>query len=128
MCMYRVYAKASRNIHTDVSSRARDLIFRLSLLLPPYFIYFHTLFFDMLHELIGFSLVFYQSSTMVCFYSKTCVQGLLSKRPKIGFQYKLSLNACQKYCRILQGEHSAILSTFIKLPFVIKIFVLSNFE
>ena len=29
---------------------------------------------------------------------------------------------------MLQGEHSAILSTFIKLPFVIKIFVLSNFE
>ena len=27
-----------------------------------------------------------------------------------------------------QGEHSAILSTFIKLPFVIKIFVLSIFE
>ena len=26
------------------------------------------------------------------------------------------------------GEHSAILSTFIKLPFVIKIFVLSIFE
>ena len=26
------------------------------------------------------------------------------------------------------GEHSAILSTFIKLPFVIKVFVLSNFE
>ena len=29
---------------------------------------------------------------------------------------------------MLQGEHSAILSTFIKLPFVIKIFVLSVFE
>ena len=29
---------------------------------------------------------------------------------------------------MLQGEHSAILSTFIKLPFVNKIFVLSNFE
>ena len=29
---------------------------------------------------------------------------------------------------MLQGEHSAILLTFIKLPFVIKIFVLSNFE
>ena len=27
-----------------------------------------------------------------------------------------------------QWEHSAILSTFIKLPFVIKIFVLSSFE
>ena len=29
---------------------------------------------------------------------------------------------------MLHLEHSAILSTFIKLPFVIKIFVLSNFE
>ena len=29
---------------------------------------------------------------------------------------------------MLQGEHSAILSTFIKLPFVIKSFVLSIFE
>ena len=29
---------------------------------------------------------------------------------------------------MLQGEHSAILSTFFKLPFVIKIFVLSIFE
>ena len=40
---------------------------------------------------------------------------------------QLLLNASQKYCRMLQ--HSAILSTFIiKLPFVIKIFVLSIFE
>ena len=29
---------------------------------------------------------------------------------------------------MLQGEHSATLSTFIKLPFVIKIFALSIFE
>ena len=29
---------------------------------------------------------------------------------------------------MLQWEHSAILLTFIKLPSVIKIFVLSNFE
>ena len=29
---------------------------------------------------------------------------------------------------MLQGEHSAILLTFIKLPFVIKIFVLSILE
>ena len=40
----------------------------------------------------------------------------------------LGINAGQKYYRMLQGEHSAILSTFIKLPFVIKIFVLSSFE
>ena len=31
-------------------------------------------------------------------------------------------------CSSLQGEHSAILLTFIKLQFVIKIFVLSIFE
>ena len=29
---------------------------------------------------------------------------------------------------MLQGEHSAILSTFINLPFAIKTFVLSIFE
>ena len=38
---------------------------------------------------------------------------------------KLSLNVGQKYCRMLQGEHSAILLTLIKLRFV-KIFVLSS--
>ena len=43
-------------------------------------------------------------------YSKTCVKRPLSK---IGFQDQLSLNTGQKYCRMLQGEHSAILSTFI---------------
>ena len=42
-------------------------------------------------------------------------------------QDQLSLNASQKHCRMLQGEHSAILLTFIKLCFVIKIFVLFLF-
>ena len=58
-------------------------------------------------------------------YSRTCVKRPLSKRPKNGFQDELSLNADQKYCRMLPLEQSAILSTFIKLPFVIKIFVSS---
>ena len=58
-------------------------------------------------------------------YSKTCVKRPLSKRPQIGFQDQLLLNAGQKYCRVLQGEHFLILLTFIKLPFVIKIFDLS---
>ena len=61
-------------------------------------------------------------------YSKTCLKLPLSKRPKIGYQDQLLLNAGQKYCRMLKGEHSAILSTWIKLPSVIKIFVLSIFE
>ena len=65
-----------------------------------------------------------------CFllYSKTCVKRPLSKRLKIVSQDQLPLNAGQKYCRmltLLQGEHSAILSIFIKLPFFIKILVLS---
>ena len=50
------------------------------------------------------------------------------KKTKIGFKDQLSLNVGQKYCRMLPLEHSAILSTFIKLPFFIKIFVLSIFE
>ena len=58
-------------------------------------------------------------------YSKTRVKRPLSKRPNIGFKDQLLLNADQKYCRMLQGEHSAILLTFTMLPFFIKIFVLS---
>ena len=61
-------------------------------------------------------------------YSKTCVKRSLSKRPKYGFKQQLLPNAGQKYCRMLQGEHSAILLTFITLPFVIEICVLSIFE
>ena len=61
-------------------------------------------------------------------YSKTCIKRPHSKRPQSRFQDQLSLNAGQKYCRMLQGEHSAILMTFIKLPFVIKILILSIFE
>ena len=44
-------------------------------------------------------------------YSKTCLKRPLSKRPNFGFQDQLSLNAGRKYCRMFQGEHSAILST-----------------
>ena len=63
-------------------------------------------------------------------YSKTYIKRPLKKNTKNGFQYRLSLNAGQKYCRMLQGERSATLSTFIKLhvPFSIKTFVLSIFK
>ena len=56
-------------------------------------------------------------------YSKTCVKRLLSRRPKIGFQDQLSLNAGQKYCRMLQGDgkHSALLLTFINALFLISL-------
>ena len=56
---------------------------------------------------------------------KPVLSGHSKRTPKFGFQYRLSLNAGQKYCRMLQREHSAILSTSIKLPFSIKTLVLS---
>ena len=59
---------------------------------------------------------------------KLVLSGHSKRRPKIGFHNLFLLNAGHNYCRMLQGEHSAILSTIIKLPFFIKIFVLSIFE
>ena len=45
---------------------------------------------------------------------KICLKWPLKKRPKIDFQDRLLLNSGQKYYRM---EHSAILSTFFRLPF-----------
>ena len=59
---------------------------------------------------------------------KPVLSGHSKRRPKIGFRNPLRLIAGQKYCRMLHGEHPAILSTFIKLPFIVKSFVLSIFE
>ena len=67
--------------------------------------------------------------TLIVMYSKSCLKRPISKRnPEIVlfFQDPMSLNAGQKYRRMLQGEHSAILSTFIKLPFVIKMIISLN--
>ena len=73
-------------------------------------------------------------------YLKTCVKHPLSKiQKKMVFKtnYRLMqvksisecspFNAGQKYCSVLQGEHSAIILTFIKIPFV-KPLYLSIFE
>ena len=61
-------------------------------------------------------------------YCKTCLKRPLKKKTNIDFPDFLSLNAGQKYCRMLQGEHSAIRSTFINVPFVIEIVFLSIYE
>ena len=61
-----------------------------------------------------------QWTILTLLYIKNCLKWPLKKKTQIGFQDRLSLNAGQKYCRML--------STFIKLPFVIKIFVLSIFK
>ena len=62
-------------------------------------------------------------TSTLCTYSKTCVKRSHSKRPQIGFQDQLLLNAGRKFCRMLR-EHSAILSTFIKLPLLRSLFCL----
>ena len=48
-------------------------------------------------------------------YSKICLKQPLKKKIKNWFQDQLLLNVGQKYCRMLQGEHSAILLTFINI-------------
>ena len=61
-------------------------------------------------------------------YSKTCLQRPLKKNTKSGFQYRISLKCRSKVLQNAPREHSAILSTFIKLPYSIKTFVLSIFK
>ena len=68
------------------------------------------------------------TASIQAFTLKPALSSHSKRRPKIGYQDQLSLNAGLKYCRMLQGEHSAIPLTFIKLPFVFKTFVLSIFE
>ena len=55
------------------------------------------------------------------------VKWLLQKDQKLVFKtnYRLVQVKSNAEC---SKEHSAILSTFIKLPFIIKIFILSIFE
>ena len=62
---------------------------------------------------------------MVSIFLEFSYETATLKKTKKGFQDQLSLNAGQKHCRMLQREHSAILSTFIKLPIDMKTFVLS---
>ena len=57
-------------------------------------------------------------------HSKTYVKQPLSKRPKMFFKF----DYCLMQVKSIRREHSTILWTFIKLPVVIKIFVLSIFE
>ena len=63
----------------------------------------------------------------VCVTVKLVLNGNSERRPIIGIQDQISLNVSQKYWR-MPREHFTILSTFIKLQFVFKTFVLSIFE
>ena len=67
-----------------------------------------------------YMLMTHGSACEASLHSKPCLKWPLSKRSKTSFQDQLSLKAGQKYCRVLQGEHSATLLTCIKLPFVMN--------
>ena len=65
-----------------------------------------------------------------CLFQKNLIRHSKNTQKDQNFVLKTDyqLNAGQKYYRTLRGEHSAILSSFIKLPFVIKTGLLSIFE
>ena len=72
-----------------------------------------------------------KGNQILCSYSKTCVKCTVTSKKKRKFVFKTNYRLMQVKsinCRMHQGDHSAILSTFIKLPFAIKIRVLCNFE
>ena len=59
------------------------------------------------------------------------VKPVLSSHSKNGQKLACDIDYCLMQVRSIQNaprEHSAILSTSIKLPFVVKTFVLSSFE
>ena len=84
----------------------------LSYLWSVHFLYYHFHVFGHPLLIIIFDIHYFS------LYSKTCVKWPLSKRAKISDRDRVLFNANQKYCGIL---HSAILSTFIELPYVFKI-------
>ena len=58
---------------------------------------------------------------------KPVLSGHSKRTPKQVFNTNYRLMQVKIFCRMLQVGHSAILSTFIKLPFVIKIFAFFYF-
>ena len=61
-------------------------------------------------------------------YNKTCLKRPLKKKAKHWFSRQIIAKCRSKVLQNAPREHSAILLSFIKLPFVVKIFVLSVFE
>ena len=85
-----------------------NVIYALKCLLPSFSGQLKT--FTKLYKRVGYSMNF---------TVKPVLSDHSKRRPKLGFQDRLSLNVGQNYCRMHQSEHCAMLSTYIKLPFVI---------
>ena len=57
-----------------------------------------------------------------------CLERPLKNKTKMFFKTNYRLMQVKSIAKCSKGEHSAMLSTSINLPFVIKIFVMSIFE
>ena len=60
-------------------------------------------------------------------YSKTCVKQSLSKRPQIGFQDQLLLNAGQNYCRMILQYFPPSLSYHLSFRSLFYLFLSGRF-
>ena len=98
LCLYKVISEKPMYFNTSLRKRCMELVY------------------DLFLE--------YRSKT----YSNTCVKRPSQKDRKLVFKSNYRLMQVKSIAECYNGEHSAILSTFIKLPFVIKTFVLSIFE
>ena len=65
---------------------------------------------------------------MLCYTVKPVLSGHSKEDQKLVFKNDYHLIQVKNIAECSKREHSAILSTFIKLPFVFKTFVLSIFE
>ena len=64
-----------------------------------------------------------QNTCHPCKYTKTCLKGPLKKKARNCYSRQIIAQCRSKVLQNAPREHSAILSTFIKLPFVFKTFV-----
>ena len=92
------------------------------------------LYLDKANYQLGYDVSMHAMTLCICKASyiitihQTCLNGSLKKKTKIVFKTDYRLMQVNSIAECSNGEHSAILSTFIKLPFVIHIYVLSIFE
>ena len=76
---------------------------------------------------VYYGIIFFQTCTIKMAYSKTCLKRPLKTKTKNCF-FKIDYRLMQVKSIAECSKHSAILSTFIKPPFVFKTIVLSIFD
>ena len=94
----------------NLGSERHEIFVKKTFKLVAWLCYFDNHFCQAMPNILGhihdhFKIIFQQNNLgflKKMHYSKTCLQRPLKKDRKLGFQDRLSLNAGQKYCRMLQ--------------------------